>query len=354
MQDISSWLADWDDVYGWDLEQIGTTLFVSPDVSHWSVVNNSSPQIDEVKFAKQIVDKEVKAIIYKGTDARRDTGELFMDATVPFWWELGGRHGLLRGMYHWLQYSVDPTVAFNYHKSIEAMYPTELPYFLDFEEPSVTNASDYLWRAKIWLGLASNDNKGTPVVYTGEWYLDKIKQLLYPYTSAVLENKMGWLRNYPCWLAWYSKFYPSMYLDNELWPWGDDDWVIWQYSSTADFPHHADGDNLNGLEWGIQSKGMDMNLIKLSWLESYADVELPDPEPEPDPDPVDCAWKYKTRYNMNVRVGPGTKYEKTGSYPAGFIIEALDTGGTNSWIETSEGWVCYMLDGEQYLDREVE
>ena len=360
MQNIGFWSNAWNKLfYGWDLNEIGKTLFVSPDFSHWSVGEN--PKVIEEKFVKQLEEKEVKAIIYKGTDANKFTGKLFTDTSATFWWRLGGKYNLLRGCYHWLQYSVDPTVAFNYHNHFIKEYPTELPYFLDFEEPSVKSASDYIWRASVWLALAENELKNDlPVVYTGGWYLDKIRSML----GSAYISKIGWMQKYPLWLALYNRKYPEkFYLDkkmpNALSPWGLDDWVIWQYTDKADFPYYDDGDLYWGDEWGIPSKGLDMNLIKSSWLEKYLSPEIPpvDPPEPPVPPfepPIEPCYEltYKTLYNMNVRSGAGTNYGVVGSLPQGSIVDALDVGGANSWILTKKGWICNNLNGKQYLEKE--
>ncbi len=273
-------------IYGWKLNQIGETLFVAPDVSHWSidVVNQ---KIDENKFKKQIDEKGVKAIIYKGTDANKTTGNPFVDVTAKFWWNIGGKFNLLRGCYHWLQYSIDPTVAFEYYFNFIKEYPTELPAIMDFEEPSVTNGSDYLWRAKTWLGLAEQMMSKKPVIYTAPWFINKIKELV---PQKDWESKIGWLRNYPLWVASYSRYWPK-----SLYPWGD--FVGWQYSDAADFPYYKDDDTYDGLDWGIQSKGLDMNLFKIEWLNKYSEniIEEPPNNNEDEGDEDMSVWSDKAR-----------------------------------------------------------
>ena len=343
MQNIGFWSNAWNKlVYGWDLTEIGKSLLVVPDFSHWSV-DSANPKIDEEKFAKQIEDKGVTTLIYKGTDSWN--GNLFTDKTASFWWGVGEKFGLARGCYHWLQPGVDPTVAFNYHKNHLDSYPTELPYIMDFEEKKITSASDYLWRAYTWLGLADADRGDKTLVYSAPWYIDFLKTML---PSLDWEKKMGMLRAWPLWAAFYSRYMPK-----NLWPWTD--FVGWQYSDAADFPYYKDDDQYWGDEWGIPSKGLDMSLFREEWITQYLVSEPvepdPDPEPDPEPEPV-VGLSFTTLFDMNIRTGPGTNYGRDGIMEKGTVIEPLDFDGTNSWVKTDRGWVCKRLNTTTYLEKE--
>jgi hypothetical protein len=269
--DISLWQKTWNKIiYGWDLNDIGTSLMVVPDVSHWSI--NADLKIDEAKFEQQINEKKVKAIVYKGTDFNRSTKKMFRDSTAPFWWKLAKKYGLLTGSYHWLQGAVDPTVAFEFHEDFISEYPTDFHYIVDFEEPSITDYSDYIWRLEVWTALAEDrlvDDK--PIIYTGAWYLDRIRLAL---GSSNYNKKMSKFSDYPAWFALYSRYFPKRYCQiiskkESFYPWDSNDWVMWQYSDAADFPYYKDDDKYNGQQWGIPSKGLDMNFVKIDWLKKY-------------------------------------------------------------------------------------
>ena len=356
MSDISFWTNTWNKLkYGWDLNWIGDTLIICPDFSHWSVNFPPENYFDEDKFAKKIEEHGTRAIIYKGTDSDKVTGRPFTDRTAKFWWGIGGKFNLLRGCYHWLQYSIDPTVAFNYHQILMDECPTELPYVLDFEEPSVTSFSDYLWRAKVWLELARDASGKKPVVYTGMGYLGNIRAGL---GSSQVENKMGFLRQYDLWLAFYSRYWPSkaMQLNKNLssYPWGPEEWKMLQYTFNGDYPYYIDGDALWGDEWGITSLGLDLNYFKKEWLDLYdTGVEPPPVEPPVEPPvPVEPSdeLQFKTLYKMNVRSGPGTQFPVVLTLPINEIITVNNVGGSNSWIQMDGGWVCHSLNNNTYLE----
>jgi GH25 family lysozyme M1 (1,4-beta-N-acetylmuramidase) len=361
MQDISTFIRAWEpdkDKYGWDLRQVGQILLIAPDVSHWSV--GYSLKIDEDKFAKQCEEKNVKAIIYKGTDSNRTTGELFRDHSAKFWWTLGGKLKLLRMCYHWLQYSVDPKKAFGFHKQLMDECPTELPYELDFEESSLTNVGDYIWRAEVWLGMAEEAMNDLPMLYTGGWYLQKLRALI-PRTYM---QKMGALHKYPLHIAHYNKKYPRKWCQDErlfyyYQPWDLDEWAIWQYTDKADFPHYNDGDNYNGTQWGIPSLGLDMNYIKLSWLQKYLkgddgqEGSEDQQEENQEENQTENSIYYIAKFGMNIREGPGTQYKKKSEMiKPDTRLKLLDVGGNGAWIKTEYGWVCKSLNGKDFLEIE--
>jgi hypothetical protein len=348
--EISKWTNTWNRLlYGWDLNQIGETLIVAPDFSHWSV--NANLKIDEAKLKKQIIDKKVKAIIYKGTDFDRNKKQMFTDSSASFWWGIGEKYGLLRGSYHWLQYDVDPTVAFNYHDKYIQEYPTELPYIVDFEEKSVSDFSDYIWRLEVWTGLAekklAND---LPVIYIGGWYLDIIRNKI---GIQDYNKKMSKFARYPAWFALYSRYSPKKYCEiskkNIFYPWESDGWVMWQYSDVADFPYYKDNDEYYGESWGIPSAGLDMNLIKTSWLQKYLDKYN-------HVDPIEAVKEneiyYISKYDMKIRKGAGSQYEVNRIAKKGEKFKLLDVSGNSAWIKIEDGWVCKSLNGFDYLERE--
>lgn len=268
--EVSKWTNLWNKLrYGWDLNMINTDLDLMIDVSHWIVIPS---KFDEEKFSRKVEELDLKGIIFKVSDSAG--GKLFLDDTADFWYKLAQKYGLLTAGYHWLQQDVDPTVAWKYYQAFMADHPGVLPSIVDFEEPSVTKATDYLWRLETFLKNAGDD----AIIYTGAWYVQKIKALL---SRDDWDRKLYWIRNYTLWLARYSRYYPS-----NLWPWDDTDWQVWQYSPAADFPFYVDGDGLDGLEWGFQAHGLDMNWAKKSYLQPYYEMESPDqPAPQPTPEP---------------------------------------------------------------------
>ena len=81
------------------------------------------------------------------------------------------------------------------------------------------------------------------------------------------------------------------------------------------------------------------------------------PAPEPDPKEMD-GYKVGSVYEvicndpLNIRKGPGTAYEKTGSLKKGDLIECKalrHDGSGNTWLEFSAGWACGIYQGEKYI-----
>lgn len=270
---VSKWASAWNRVlYGWDLNLINTDLDFMLDVSHWIV----KPDLfNEEKFVRKMQQLDLKGIIFKVSDSD-GSGKMFTDATADFWYKLARKHNLLTAGYHWLQPNVDPTVAWKYYQAFMADHPGVLPSIVDFEEPSVTKATDYLWRLETFLKCAGPD----AIIYTAMGYVLKMKNLL---PREDWNKKLYWISSYTLWLARYSRFWPK-----DLWPWDDDAWKIWQYSAAADFPYYVDNDGLDGTEWGFQAKGLDMNWAKKSYLQPYIDrltPAVPEPQPQPEPEP---------------------------------------------------------------------
>ena len=298
MQNISLLQNTWNKaIYGWDLTQIGQTLIVVPDLNHW-LKNEKDPEklklsFDLDKFAEQVAAKGVTDIIFKATDANQVTGVQFVDKTAPFWHWLGGQLGLRRGAFHWLQYSVDPTLAWEYYRKFLDQYPCEWPHIADVEESSVTDASDYVWRAQVWFSHANEDGGKQALCYTGLWYIDKLKDLLIRAGKRWID-KLSWLHTQPLWLAAYSRYWPTVFVkkfmsyrvyDNKpLWPWTEDELAGWQYTSRGHFPYEGYSTNENGRNWGFDGDGLDMNYFVKSWLDANVKMlgTVPDPvEPAP-------------------------------------------------------------------------
>ena len=309
IQDISPVAATWNKlVYGWDLRQIGQTLIVVPDLNHWLKVEKDTEKLkqsfDLDKFAYQVEAKGITDVIFKATDANKVTGYQFTDKTAPFWHWLGGQMKLRRGAYHWLQYSVDPTTAWRYYRSFLDQYPCEWPHIMDFEETSVTHASDYIWRAQTWFALANEDMQGKALCYTGLWYIDKLKGLLIQ-DGKDWVNKLGWLHDQPLWLAAYSRYWPETFVqrnmryriyDNKpLWPWTMDEMVGWQYTARGHFPYEGYSTGESGLNYGFDGAGLDLNYFRKDFLDGINGTPGDPVEPDPGEEikPVELSLEQK-------------------------------------------------------------
>jgi len=309
---ISPWVNTWNKIqYGWDLREIGNTLILVLDLNHW-LVNKETKKFDEVLFAEKVEEMGVKAIIFKVSDANRDTGYQFIDWTADKWYKLTRKLGIIAGGYHWLQCSVDPKTAWNFYKSWMDDHPCELPFILDFEETQMPSATDIIWRAREWFGHANAARDDQAICYTGLGYIDTVRGKLGQQgkSSAQIKDLLLPFAQQPLWLALYSRYWPDLFVrkymkyriidGQELWPWTNDQMIGWQYTGKADFPYWADGDNLNAQAWGFDSKGLDINYFQSDWLTPYLQDEpqIPPETPQPaDPKLVDALNGWEQELN---------------------------------------------------------
>ena len=344
--DISTFLNLWNKLkYGWDLNRIkeGGDLEYLIDVSHWST---GKDQFNKEKFAKYIKEKRIVGLIFKLSDANAVTGKLYYDDLAEFWYGIAQEFNLLTSGYHWLQASVDPTVAYNFYYNWIKDHPFTLPKKVDFEEPSITSYTDYLWRLQIFLGLSGNET----MIYTAKWYMDRIKVAL---GSLAFEQKTSWMSAYPLWVASYSRYFPTKTV-SDLYPWTD--FQGWQYSATADYPYYYDEDKFDGTEMGGTSKGLDMNLFKKEFLDKYRNVVVNLPEEDvPIDDVVENEntniIKFITKSEMKIRTGAGIGFDDIGIVDKGKEISFNDMGGADCWGKIGDNqWICRSRNGYNYLD----
>ena len=230
----------------------GWTLGV--DTSHWT---------GTINFAT-MYNAGARWWITKATDAYRTTGQQFEDSRFDEYVLAASKTPLLKGCYHWLQASVDPIVAADFYLERYNRYAFDFPPVLDFEETSVRTTgkfSDYAWRAQMWCKRVEEVTGRKPIIYTAKWY-----------TSYFTEKMIGWMRDYPLWVAdyswWANNVTKTPYYMPAVW----DEWTMWQYS--------ADG-NSRGDEFGTQSKSVDLNYYQGSYAELLTFLGMSETPPEP-------------------------------------------------------------------------
>ena len=345
---ISKWNGIFNKIiYGWDLNLINTDYSLCIDTSHW----DEPKKLDEVKFSRFIEQYNVKALIFKVSDANKSTGVQYYDDTAEDWYKIAKKYKLLTSGYHWLQPIVDPKVGFNFYNSWIKDHPFDLPKIVDWEEPSVTNAKDYLWRLQTFLELSGKDS----IIYTGTGFISNMKAKI---STANYDDCFGFMKNYPLWVAWYSRYKPA-----NLYPWTD--WQIWQYSDVADFPFYKDEDNLFAQVWGFNGSGLDISWIKNSYLQLFIDKAnntapsgsiIPPVPQEPSVPPVSLtSYKYKnvSGNNMNIRSGPSVGSAIVGSLPTDSIVEGLDFTGNDCWTKIGDKqYVAIQQGTKTYLQKQ--
>ena len=242
-------------------------------MSDWVIGTDTSHWVGDIDFSKMYA-AGARFWITKATDANKSTGYQFEDSRFQDYCEDAFAFDkLLTGCYHWLQYSVDPLVAADYYLERYNRFKFDFPPILDFEEPSVTNFSDYAWRAQEWCRRVADKTGRKPIVYTARWFTSK-------FTTAQLSA----LGKYSLWVADYSwtanniKHAPY-YLPSNIW----DNWDIWQFSA-----------NDRGHEFGVQAASIDLNYYQGDYSQLLTflgkDEAIPTPEPS-DAEKLRLLWE---------------------------------------------------------------
>ena len=164
---------------------------------------------------------------------------LWEDKSFRHNWEGAKAAGLLRGAYHFYDMrdgSDTPKRQAEYFANLLVDDPGELLPAMDFESPGIAGYPDY-----------PDHDQSDKIV---RQFSEKVKQIL-GHTPILYTNLAGitkldplteMVKNMELWIAWYNlKAHRPKY---GVWS----DWRIWQYKSTGD-----------GIAFGVESKGLDMN-----------------------------------------------------------------------------------------------
>lgn len=292
---------------------MSTTIGV--DTSHWSGVINFVTMYNA----------GAKFWITKASDAFFGTGQLFQDSMFDTYMRDSEDIGLLRGCYHWLQPSVDPTVAAKFYLERYYKYDLDFPPILDFEEPKVTNYGDFAWRAEVWLRYVYEQTKKKPIVYTAKWYTDRFAQ-----------KYISWMNVYPLWVADYT-WWSNNVTHKPIMPYPWTEHTIWQWGTPA-----------RGNEFGVQAKEIDMNYFNGSYddLLSFLNAEKPEP-------PVQSyLFDGVVEANaLSIRTGPSTDYPVSGYLKKGDVVHVKEVDGQNVWVEHDSGWSAMKVGANEYIGR---
>lgn len=221
------------------------TLTLGIDVSRWQD-NNSTPQ--KMDFTKAVT-SGAKFVFIKSSQ------RLWLDEDLLYNWEAAKTAGMLRGAYHFLDWTVDPVKQAQYAWSLIQPDPGEMPPVIDFEywDTVPTNAEDLLQAYLVEMERLSGR---IPMIYTGAFFW-----------NAQANQELKWTK-YPLWIASYSN---QEYMEDNikrLTPW--DVWTFWQYTDKGD-----------GLKFGAESAQLDMNWFNGSYedLLKFAGISKPEPAP---------------------------------------------------------------------------
>ena len=226
------------------------------DVSRWQD-DNSTPQ--RMDFAKAY-NAGGRFVFIKASQA------CWMDEDMLYNWKSAKDALLLRGAYHFLDWTRSAVEQAHFFCNLLEKDPGELPPVVDFECRTGV-PSDAVDKLEVVCDIIEERLNKYPIIYTSPYYWKEHGNV----------DPDIWWNLHDLWIANYevsNPFVPA--------PW--DTWTFWQWTDKGD-----------GKLFGAESYGLDMNWFNGSFdaLIAYAGATIPDPEPEP-PQPEPCcickAW----------------------------------------------------------------
>lgn len=216
-------------------------LVLGIDCSRWQD-DNSTPQ--RMDFDKAYA-AGARFVFIKASQA------CWLDEDFIWNWVAAKDAGLYRGAYHYLDNSATGEKQGEFFCGLIEKDPGELPPVLDYE---YRTAPPGLASANQWLNEVYWTLDISPILYTSPYYWKE-------YGGA----QVGWTQ-YPLWIANYEVSSPTVPA-----PWTD--WTFWQWTDKGD-----------GIRYGAESHGLDMNWYNGSWskfVEQFGELGTPvDPPPD--------------------------------------------------------------------------
>jgi GH25 family lysozyme M1 (1,4-beta-N-acetylmuramidase) len=284
----------------------------------------------------------------------------FTDVLFTVNWRKAKDAGLLRGAYHYLDYTKPARDQANYFADLIGSDPGELPPVVDYEQNrtdnSVVTARTYLKDFLEQMKLLGN----RCILYTGA-----------SFWKTYGETSSYWT-HYPLWLAQYTTAAAPTVPE----PWMR--WIFWQYTSKGD-----------GKAYGSESYNLDMNRFDGTYddLLAFAGISNPTvnyegrissleqrvavleqrlasftqagsttavstttipavetPVPSTPPQPATATQAVCLAYGLNVRSGPGTNYPVVSGLVSGQRVTVLERQSGWARFEAPAGW-----SSDQYL-----
>lgn len=230
------------------------------DVSHWQD-DKSTPQKMNFKKAKDAGNQFVFIKVSERGSIDRD---------FEYNWASAKAAGLLRGGYHFLRWNLPAATQARIFCAVMKDDPGELPPVADFEAPPYLG--DYP-SAKFLLQFLIEVETTTgrvPIVYTSRGFWNSYG------------NSDPMWKYYPLWIAHYTKAKKPTLPK----PWVD--WLFWQYGV---FPR--------GLEFGAESKMIDLNWFNGSLLDLFALAGQGNIQPSPPANPDVTVRVSNLEYKFN-------------------------------------------------------
>lgn len=216
------------------------------DVSSWQDNNSTSQKID---WHLARASGAVFAFI-------RCSYGLTADEDFAYNWNAAREAGLLRGAYHFHNYRLNAGEQASFFASRLSGDHGELPPVLDVEKYYQPYPERDAWLADLQTMITTLKNAG----HTRVMFYSNPDAILY-----TLSPIPSFLTAMPLWIAHYGVDQPSA---RSVAPWGN--WTFWQYSASGD-----------GLAFGMESKGLDMDWFNGSEAELYSFAGLSAPVTDP-------------------------------------------------------------------------
>ena len=178
----------------------------------------------------------------------------FTDPDFPLNWQAAKAAGLLRGAYHYFDWSKPALEQARYFSALLKDDPGELPPVVDYEcRKNVPSAGTARLALRTFLEEFKRLSGRTPILYTSPGYW------------AEFGSADGYWLQYSLWIAHYYVSKPTVPK-----PWTG--WTFWQYTDKGD-----------GLAYGVETKQLDMNVFdgNVDSLHQFAGVTIPLIPPPP-------------------------------------------------------------------------
>lgn len=275
----------------------------------------------------QVADAGVVAAAIRCT-----VGNYYTDSKFLQNWEGAKDAGLHVSAYHVItpEYSAASQID-RFQNAMQDREP-DWPLILDVELNRNQDTATIVRVVKACLDLAESWVSRKPVIYTAKWWWNQ--------HMVVNDAFPDWTGDYALWLAQYPYDpTPPPNLPEEINPtaipggWGQNDWLIWQWTSRGvleGISSRVDIDAFNGTEEEF-----------LQW----ASGAMPPP-------PVPGATQVRVLVPvLNIRSGPGTQYQDVGNLHAGDILEVLDLGGSDVWVQFEPGhWAAFKVGNSKFME----
>ena len=266
---------------------------IGPDVSFYQDDDSTPEGID---FAKMKENADF-VIIRVGQNQ-------WIDSDFRTNWAAAKQIGLPRGSYWFYDSRVEP------QRQAELWYealkddPGELPLCADFEDNY--GGAHGGWRK--WYTFLETLKNLLPnkeiVIYTASFYWQENGP--DPNTEA---SSLEYFHQYPLWIANYGVSKPNVPA-----PWGEDEWLWWQYTAHGD-----------GATYGVESKNIDLNYFNGDLAAFRARFNLSDTPTPP------TVTQYKV--DLSLRESPDVNASVVGTLMHDELLEKVDQTEDGNWLK---------------------